>query len=134
PAVKLGSFAEAAVHGEVVINATGGTASLDALALAGAANLAGKILIDVANPLDYSRGMPPSLSVCNTDSLAEQIQRAYPEARVVKTLNTTSAIVMVNPRGVAGGDHHVFVSGNDAAANASVTGYLRDWVGWEQVL
>src|SRR5258707_14724131 len=81
--VKVGSrdpgppYADAAAHGELVFNATAGGGSLEALAMAGAENLAGKILIDVANPLDTSRGFPPTLSVCNDDSLAEQIQRAY---------------------------------------------------------
>src|SRR5207237_8723843 len=93
PAVKVGTFAEAAAHGEVVINATNGEVSLNALALAGGPNLAGKILIDVANPLDFSHGMPPRLTVCNSDSLGEQIQRAYPEARVVKALKTMNANV-----------------------------------------
>src|SRR5262245_12020730 len=65
---RLGTFAEAAQHGEIVFNATSGTGSLEALKLAGAKSLDGKILIDVANPLDFSRGMPPTLTVCNTDS------------------------------------------------------------------
>ena len=91
PTVKVGSFEEAARHGEVVMNATNGMGSLAALELAGEANLAGKILIDISNPLDFSRGMPPTLSVCNTDSLGEQIQRADPRAKVVKTLNTVTA-------------------------------------------
>ena len=82
----------------------------------GPANLAGKVLMDVANPLDFSQGFPPSLNPVNTDSLGEQIQRAFPEARVVKTLNTMTASVMVDPASVAGGDHSVFVSGNDADA------------------
>jgi predicted dinucleotide-binding enzyme len=131
---RLGSFAEAAAHGEVVINATAGTGSLEALALAGAANLDGKILIDIANPLDFSRGMPPSLTVCNTDSLAEQIQNAFPRVRVVKTLNTTNAYVMVDPGQVAGGDHDVFVSGNDPDAKQRVTSLLREWFGWKSVI
>ena len=131
---RIASFADAAAHGEIVINATNGAGSLDALALAGARNLDGKILIDVANPLDFSRGMPPGLTVCNTDSLAEQIQRAFPTARVVKTLNTTNAQVMVNPAQVGGGDHDLFVCGNDAAAKARVTELLKQWFGWRTVI
>ena len=131
---RIASFADAAAHGEIVINATNGAGSLDALALAGARNLDGKILLDVANPLDFSRGMPPSLTVCNTDSLAEQIQRAFPTARVVKTLNTTNAQVMVNPAQVGGGDHDLFVCGNDAAAKARVTELLKQWFGWRTVI
>ena len=94
---------------------------------AGAENLAGKVLMDIANPLDFSHGFPPSLNPVNTDSLGEQIQRAFPEARVVKTLNTMTASVMVDPASVAGGDHSVFVSGNDAAAKETVAGLLKDF-------
>jgi len=125
---REGSFTDAAHFGEIVVNATNGTAALDALAAAGAENLAGKVLIDVANPLDTAHGMPPSLSVCNTDSLGEQIQRIFPDVRVVKTLNTMNAAVMVNPSLVPG-PHTVFVSGNDAAAKARVAELLES-VGW----
>ena len=131
---RLGTFADAAAHGEVVINATSGTVSLEALRLAGEQNLRGKILIDVSNPLDFSKGMPPTMTVCNTDSTGEQIQRAFPEAKVVKTLNTTNVNVMVDPGAVAGGDHDLFVSGNDAAAKARVTELLRQWFGWRTVI
>jgi predicted dinucleotide-binding enzyme len=131
---RLATFAEAAAHGEIVINATSGTGSLEALKLAGERNLDGKILIDIANPLDFSRGMPPTLTVCNTDSLGEQIQRAFPKARVVKTLNTTTALIMVDPAQVGGGDHHIFVSGNDAGAKAKVTELLKHWFGWREVI
>ncbi len=131
---RVATFAEAASHGEIVINATAGTASLEALRLAGVANLDGKILIDIANPLDFSRGMPPSLAVSNTDSLGEQIQRAFPTARVVKTLNTMTAAIMVAPVKVADGDHDVFVSGNDAEAKARVSELLKRWFGWGKVI
>ena len=128
-----GTFADAAAFGEIVFNCTSGMASLDALRQAGARNLDGKILIDVANPLDFSKGMPPTLSVCNTDSLGEQIQRAFPGARVVKTLNTMNTNVMVDPR-IVPGDSDVFVSGNDAAAKAQVTEILKSWFGWRSVI
>jgi predicted dinucleotide-binding enzyme len=131
---RLGSFADAAKHGEIVINATSGTGSLAALKLAGEENLRGKVLIDIANPLDFSKGMPPSLTVCNTDSLGEQIQRAFPEVKVVKTLNTTNAYVMVDPARVAGGDHDLFVSGNDNDAKAQVSNLLKQWFGWRSVI
>jgi len=134
PTVKVGTFAQAAAHGEVVFNATVGHASLDALGAAGAENLDGKILVDVSNPLDFSKGMPPSLFVSNTDSLAERIQRAFPQAKVVKTLNTVNANVMVDPGQVGGGEHDVFVSGDDRAAKAEVTRILREWFGWRRVL
>lgn len=123
-----GNFAEAAGFGELIVNATAGTASLDALVSAQAENLAGKVVLDVANPLDFSGGMPPTLSVCNTDSLAEQIQRAFPETRVVKSLNTVNADVMVDPSFVPG-SHTIFVAGNDAGAKAVVKGILGE-LGW----
>jgi predicted dinucleotide-binding enzyme len=131
---RLAKFSDAGAHGEIVINATHGMASLDALKLAGDKNLSGKILIDVSNPLDFSRGFPPTLSVCNDDSLAEQIQRAFPTAKVVKTLNTMTALVMVDPEKIGGGDHDVFISGNDAAAKARVTELLKRWFGWRSVI
>ena len=96
--VRVGTFAEAAAHGETVINATNGTGALNALRSAGEPNLDGKILIDASNPLDSSRGMPPTLAVCNTDSIGEQIQRVHERAKVVKTLNTVTASLMVSPR------------------------------------
>jgi 8-hydroxy-5-deazaflavin:NADPH oxidoreductase len=131
---RIGTFEEAARHGELVINATSGDGALKALELAGAGNLANKILIDISNPLDFSHGLPPSLSVCNTDSLGEQIQRTFPDSKVVKTLNTTNAFVMVNPAQVGGGDHDLFVSGNDGAAKARVIELLRHWFGWQTVI
>lgn len=127
--VLIGSFTETARHGEMIINATNGTGSLNALSLAGEENLAGKILVDVSNPLDFSNGFPPSLTVFGTDSLAEQIQRAFPMARVVKTLNTVNARVMTHPLEVANGDHHVFISANDADAKIQVAELLRSF-GW----
>ena len=123
-----GTFATAAAFGELVVNATSGAVSLAALAAAGVENLAGKVLVDVANPLDFSAGLPPTLTVCNTDSLGEQIQRAFPETLVVKALNTISAEVMVTP-GVVEGSHNVFVAGNDAAAKSAVAEMLVSF-GW----
>jgi predicted dinucleotide-binding enzyme len=128
-----GTFADAAAHGEIVFNCTSGMASLEALKAAGAKNLQGKVLIDVSNPLDFSRGMPPTLSVCNTDSLGEQIQRAYPTAKVVKSLNTVTAAVMVEPSLIPG-VHTMFVSGNDAKAKAEVISLLKTGFGWKEVM
>jgi predicted dinucleotide-binding enzyme len=125
PHVHLAAYADVAADAELVINATEGASSLAALSAAGAENLAGKVLVDIANPLDFSHGMPPTLNPVNTDSLGEQIQRTFPEARVVKTLNTMNASLMVDPGRAAGGDHSVFVSGNDAAAKGEVTSLLR---------
>ncbi|MGW5349023.1 NADPH-dependent F420 reductase [Streptomyces sp. NPDC004031] len=128
PAVALATFAEAAADAQTVVNASSGAATLDVLAAAGAANLAGKPLVDVANPLDFSRGAPPSLDPVNTDSLAEQIQRAFPAAKVVKTLNTMNVAVMVDPARVPG-EHTVFVCGADADAKKEVTALLESF-GW----
>jgi 8-hydroxy-5-deazaflavin:NADPH oxidoreductase len=128
-----GTFANAAAHAEIVFNCTSGMVSLEALRAAGANNLEGKTLIDVANPLDFSKGMPPTLTVCNTDSLGEQIQRAFPTAHVVKSLNTVSANVMVNPS-VIPGVHDMFVSGNDAKAKAQVIDLLKTGFGWKEVI
>lgn len=123
-----GSFADAAAAAGFVINATPGTVSLDALTAAGAANLAGKVLLDLSNPLDASQGMPPILAVCNTDSVGEQIQRTFPDARVVKSLNTVNCDVMVNPA-IVPGPHTMFVAGNEAGAKAEVTDLLASF-GW----
>ena len=120
-----GSFADAAAHGELLFNCTAGTASLDALRAAGEEELRGKVLIDVANPLDFSQGMPPTLTVCNDDSLGEQIQRAFPDTRVVKALNTISAAVMVAP--IDGTS--LFICGDDDAAKQEVAELLGSF-GW----
>ncbi|MBL9022321.1 MAG: NAD(P)-binding domain-containing protein [Myxococcales bacterium] len=129
-----GTFADAAAFGEIVFNCTAGTGSLEALKSAGEDNLRGKVLIDVANPLDFSKGMPPTLFTDSNDSLGERIQRAFPETKVVKTLNTVNCHVMVDPARVAGGDHDMFVSGNDAGAKGKVTEILRGWFGWKNVV
>lgn len=125
---RAGTFADAAGHGEVVVNATTGVASLAALAATGgAAVLAGKVLIDVANPLDFSGGSA-RLAIVNTDSLGEQIQRTYPDAKVVKTLNTVTAEVMVHPERVPGA-HTIFVAGDDAGAKQAAIALLGEF-GW----
>jgi predicted dinucleotide-binding enzyme len=125
-----GTFEDAASGAELVFNCTGGAVALDALRAAGAANLAGKVVVDVSNPLDFSHGTPPTLTVCNTDSVGEQIQREFPDARVVKTLNTVNTAVMVDPAGVPG-RHDLFISGNDAEAKKTVERILGDF-GWPQ--
>lgn len=127
-----GTFADAAAFGELVFNCTAGVASLQALEAAGASNLAGKVLLDLSNPLDFSQGFPPTLSVCNDDSLGEQIQRAFPQTKVVKTLNTMANPIMVDPSRIPG-EHEVFVSGDDAEAKATVSGFLREQFGWSRV-
>lgn len=127
-----GTFADAAAFGEIVFNCTSGNGSIDALKSAGAAALRGKILVDVANPLDFSKGMPPTLFVSNSDSLGETIQRTFPEAKVVKALNTVNAGIMVAPAKLSG-DHDLFVCGNDAAAKARVIQLLKEDFGWKSV-
>ncbi len=114
-----GTFADAAKRG---------TGSIAALDLAGGKNLSGKVLLDVANPLDFSKGMPPTLTVSNTDSLGEQIQRAFPDVKVVKTLNTVSASLMVMPRSLPQ-EHTVFLAGNDNGAKKTAAAPLKEF-GW----
>jgi predicted dinucleotide-binding enzyme len=128
PRIRLATFADAAAFADALVNATSGGGALDALRLAGADNLAGKLLLDIANPLDFSHGMPPSLNPVNTDSLGEQIQRAFPDAKVVKTLNTMSAHIMVDPSQVSG-EHNVFLSGDDDGAKKAATDLLLS-LGW----
>jgi 8-hydroxy-5-deazaflavin:NADPH oxidoreductase len=125
-----GTFADAAEPAELVFNCTAGAVSLEALEQAGDDALRGKVLVDVANPLDFSRGMPPTLTVCNDDSLGERIQRRFPETRVVKTLNTVNHLVMVDP-GLVPGEHDVFVCGDDEGAKAQVTELLESF-GWRR--
>ena len=124
--VRLATFDDAAAAAEVVVNATNGSASLEVLTLAGADHLAGKVLLDIANPLDFSAGVPPTLFVKDTDSLGEQIQRAFPQTRVVKTLNTLNANLMVRPDQLPESTS-VFVSGDDADAKATVTSLLKEF-------
>lgn len=129
---STGTFAEAAAFGEIVFSCTLGTASLDALRAAGAENLRGKVLVDVSNPLDMSKGMPPTLFTGSGDSLGERIQREFPDAKVVKALNTVNANVMGDP-GRVGGPSDVFVCGNALDAKGRVTGLLEDF-GWSRVI
>jgi 8-hydroxy-5-deazaflavin:NADPH oxidoreductase len=129
PAVKLVTFTAAAAFSDgLIIHAMNGHAAIESLKMAGEQHLNGKILVDITNPLDFSKGFPPSLFVSNTDSLGEQIQAAFPALKVVKTLNTMSNPVMINPSAVPG-DHSVFVSGNDAKAKAQVSALLQS-LGW----
>lgn len=126
---ELAAYAAASTGADLVVNATGGGVSLEALAQV---DLDGKVLLDVANPLDFSAGFPPTLSVKDTDSLAEQIQRAHPEARVVKSLNTVNGAVMVDPARLAE-PTTIFVAGDDAGARALVRGLLQE-LGWSDIV
>lgn len=131
-AIGLARFSDAAAAAELIVNASSGQATLEVLESAGAANLAGKVVLDIANPLDFSAGFPPSLSVKDTDSLGEVVQRTFPEARVVKSLNTLNASLMVEPA-TLGRASTVFVSGDDDAAKAVVTDLLTSF-GHEDVI
>ncbi len=124
-----GTFAEAAQFGEIIFNVTSGAGAIEALKLAGENNLNGKIIVDIANPLDFSNGQPATLFSVNTTSLGEEIQAKFPEAKVVKTLNTVWNGLMVNPKMIGNGDHNVFVSGNDADAKEKVKEILVSF-GW----
>jgi predicted dinucleotide-binding enzyme len=128
---STGTFADAAAFGEVIFNCTAGVGSIEALKMAGDKNLNGKIIVDIANPLDFSKGMPPSLAICNTNSLGEEIQKAFPLTKVVKALNTMWCGLMVNPAMINGGDHSTFVSGNDAGAKEEVKKILKSF-GWAE--
>jgi predicted dinucleotide-binding enzyme len=125
-----GTFSDSAKFGELIINCTKGEVALEALKLAGEENLNGKVLIDVSNPLDFSKGMPPTLTVCNTDSIGEQIQKSFPSAKVVKTFNTMSCLIMVNPRSLTG-SHVIFLCGNDYGAKDKVQHLLKTF-GWRE--
>lgn len=128
-----GTFEDTAKFAELIFNCTSGKVSLEALKLAGEENLKGKILVDLANPLDFSNGMPPSLTICNTDSLGEQIQKNYPELKVVKTLNTMNCSLMVNPEVLSNADHDVFICGNDNASKETVKTFLKAF-GWKSII
>jgi 8-hydroxy-5-deazaflavin:NADPH oxidoreductase len=128
-----GTFMNAAKFGEIIFNCTKGSASIDALLAAGADNLKGKILIDTSNPLDIASDDIWSLTICNDDSLAEEIQRLFPETKVVKSLNTVNANVMVDP-GKLQEKTSVFVSGEDIEAKATVVRILKEWFGWKDVI
>ncbi len=130
---SVGTFSDSVAQSELVINALSGAVSLQVLHTIGKKHLNGKTLIDVSNPIDFSRGFPLTLFVKDTDFLGEILQRAFLEVRVVKTFNTMSAALMVQPKLVGNGDHTVFLSGNDVNAKAQVTGLLRE-IGWDDIL
>ena len=131
--VPLQPLGTVAAEADLVVNATAGTASLSALGEVGTQHLTAKVILDVSNPLDFSQGFPPTLSVKDTDSLAEQIQRAFPDARVVKALNTVTASVMVDPGSVGDGDTTIFVAGDDPETREVVVGLLRE-LDWQDVV
>jgi predicted dinucleotide-binding enzyme len=127
-----GTFADAAKFGELIFNCTKGEHSLQALEAAGKDNLAGKILIDVANPLDFSKGMPPTLSIVNDTSLGEVIQNGFPQTKVVKALNTLTCSLMVAPEKLANGDHNLFICGNNEQDRQYVKDFLHANFNWKK--
>ena len=129
---STGTFEEAARFGDIIVLATLGTATLDAIRLAGVDNFAGKVVIDTTNPLDFSQGMPPRLSIGHTDSLGEQVQRLIPNARVVKAFNTVGNAHMVNPQ-FPDGSPDMFLCGNDDDAKKIVT-QICEHFGWGGVI
>ena len=133
PNVSLVTHAEAAAHGAMIVNALSGKGAVEVLQSV-ASQLEGKVLVDISNPLDFSKGFPPSLTICNTDSLGEQVQRAVPKTKVVKTLNTVNAFLMIDASALAGADHTMFVCGNDAGAKEDVTKLLKEGFGWKDVI
>jgi hypothetical protein len=130
--IKVDTFAKTAEQSELVINALRGDVAVEVLETL-EEHLNGKILIDIANPLDFSKGMPPSLLVSNTDSLGEQIQKGLPQVKVVKAFNTMNAYLQVNPRQLVDGNHSIFLSGNDAGAKAKVIALIKSY-GWQDII
>ncbi len=130
---KIVTFPEAAAHGEILINATHGQISVEALKMAQADKVGAKVLIDTANELDFSKGMPPGCLASQDHCLAENIQKAFPNLKVVKTLNTISAPLMVNPKVLKDGDHTIFMAGNDKEAKGKVSDLLKTF-GWTDIL
>lgn len=130
--IQLGTFAEAAEFGEIIFNATKGIDSINALKQADEKNINGKVLVDIANPLNFSQGMPPSLlpALSNTNSLGEEIQRTFPDAKVVKALNTMWCGLMVNPNMLGGGNHTSFICGNNTDAKEKVKSIMKEF-GWK---
>ena len=126
-----GTFADAAAFGELVFNCSKGAVAVEVVEAAGKDNLAGKVLVDVSNPLDFSTGAL-ALTVCNTESMAERIQAALPDTQVVKAFNTMSCKVMVDPTSVPG-PHHVLIAGNDETAKKNVSELIGTF-GWEHIL
>lgn len=132
PNLKLSTLAEAAAFGSVVLNVLKGAITLVALENIGQEVLNDKILIDISNPLDFSKGMPPSLipELSNTNSLGEEIQKRFPNTKVVKTLNTMWNGIMINPNLIGNGDHVNYICGNDNEAKSKVISFLNE-LGWK---
>lgn len=133
--IPVATFKQAIGDSELLINATNGFSIIDILKDMPAASFDNKVMLDVANALDFSKGMPPRVSITDTPgaSIGETIQSAFPKLRVVKSMNTLTSFAMLNPAAVPGGDSTLFMSGNDAAAKATVLELLQSF-GWQDVI
>lgn len=131
---SAGTFEDAAKFGDIIFLCTKGDVTIDIVKLAKTENFKGKTVIDISNPLDFSKGMPPSLipHLSNTNSLGEEVQKTIPEAHVVKTLNIVNCEVMVNAK-KSGGDPTMFVSGNNSESKAEVKSILNQF-GWNDII
>jgi predicted dinucleotide-binding enzyme len=130
--IQAGTFAQAAEHGELVVLGVLGNAALDVIADADARNFSGKVVIDATNPLDFSGGFPPKLSVSGEDSLGERVQRALPDAKVVKAFNTIGSPYFVDPA-FSEGAPTMFIAGDDEGSKETVRDALSDF-GWSQTI
>jgi predicted dinucleotide-binding enzyme len=130
--IRAGTFAEAAAEGELLVLAVLGDAAEEVIAEAGAASFAGKVVIDAMNPLDFSGGFPPKLSISGEDSLGERVQRALPDAKVVKAFNIIGNPYFVDP-GFSEGQPTMLIAGDDPDAKRTVTELLSDF-GWSDVI
>ena len=126
--VTAGTFQETARFGEIIVVATHGVGTEEAIRLAGPENLAGKVTIDATNPLDFAPGGPPRLAIGHTDSLGERVQRSAPNAKVVKAFNTVGNSLFYKPQ-LKGGPPDMFICGNDAEAKKAVSRICSEW-GW----
>ncbi|MBS1552085.1 MAG: NAD(P)-binding domain-containing protein [Bacteroidetes bacterium] len=129
-----GKFSDAAAFGELIILCTNGAVTIEAIGLSGKENFKGKTVIDITNPLDFSKGMPPTLipELTNTNSLGEEVQKTLPDAKVVKTLNTVNCEIMIEPSKLSE-ETSIYMSGNDAAAKEKVSEILRSF-GWTSII
>jgi predicted dinucleotide-binding enzyme len=127
PGASAGTFEQAVRFGELIVLATLGTGTENAIHLAGENNFIGKVVIDTTNPLDFSKGAP-QLAIGHSDSLGERVQRALPGAWVVKAFNTVGNPLMVNPR-LPGGPPDMFICGDDDRAKSKVAEVCKDF-GW----
>jgi 8-hydroxy-5-deazaflavin:NADPH oxidoreductase len=128
--IEAGTFAQAAAHGELLVLALFGAAAEQVVAEVGPDKFAGKVVIDAMNPLDFSAGVPPKLAISGEDSLGERVQRALPEAKVVKAFNIIGNPYFVDP-GFREGQPTMLIAGDDEDAKRTVADILEDF-GWPE--